>query len=305
MTERRPSAGTSQAEKSDTATFPTASTMIPSANTSEKNASLLTKASGVLLLCYIVFCFSRDLPAAVTSIYNAHPIFSDKSVVDGPAVGDSGGKVDVVWAPETLNGIPNDVREYWMGRAVQHLYDKLDTKCPWAAFAGVIVNHSDTTGPFGDFGREICLGVNAVPTKGDPTLHGEIANIQNCTTILSLPPYSLPAGEIPTALSTLSIYTTGEPCPMCASSIRWSNFKECIFATSIDKLMELGWFQIDIRSHEVFSRSWTLRTERMTGLLGGVLKQSVDRLFAWQFTEDGECPRGCGRVEDGEGCVKV
>ena len=116
MTERRPSAGTSQAEKSDTATFPTASTMIPSANTSEKNASLLTKASGVLLLCYIVFCFSRDLPAAVTSIYNAHPIFSDKSVVDGPAVGDSGGKVDVVWAPETLNGIPNDVREYWMGR---------------------------------------------------------------------------------------------------------------------------------------------------------------------------------------------
>lgn len=100
---------------------------------------------------------------------------------------------------------------------------------------------------------------------------------------------------------------------MCASAIRWSNFHECIFATSIPTLVSQGWSQIDLRTSEVFERSWGLAKSeshrrlgheegKMTGLLGGVLTGTTDGLFGWQFQEEGKCPRGCGRVEGG-GCV--
>jgi tRNA(Arg) A34 adenosine deaminase TadA len=82
---------------------------------------------------------------------------------------------------------------------------------------------------------------------------------------------------------------------MCASAIRWAGMREYVFGTSIEKLVELGWSQIDISSVEVFERSGGLGSE--TSLLGGVLSEETDVYFGWQFDGSAPCPKGCERKE--------
>ena len=98
---------------------------------------------------------------------------------------------------------------------------------------------------------------------------------------------------------TLSLYTTAEACPMCASAIRWSGFKEYIYATSIETLSEKGWDQIAISSKELFEKSEKL--PKKTAWISDVLANETDDLFAWQFDESAPCPNGCAR--DGSKCV--
>ncbi|KAF2772955.1 guanine deaminase [Teratosphaeria nubilosa] len=188
-------------------------------------------------------------------------------------------------------------REHWMREAISAL-DTLISPCPFAAFGTAIVNHTST----GE-SNLICIGANAIGSTGNPTLHGEIAGINNCSSILTDPQgrFKLSATEALEAYRDLSLYTTAEPCPMCASAIRWAGFKECIFGTSIPTLIDLGWGQIDLSSEHLFRHSRSLGTE--TVLTGGVMEDETDPLFAWQFQRDQECPFGCHRIEDGGACL--
>lgn len=86
---------------------------------------------------------------------------------------------------------------------------------------------------------------------------------------------------------------------MCASAIRWAGFKEYIYGTSIEYLIEKGWGQITVSSAEIFERSGGLSTE--TSLLGDILVNETDAYFAWQFDDVAGCPPGCRRDE--MGCV--
>ena len=210
-------------------------------------------------------------------------------------------------APAELNGIPHSIRARWMHHAISALPAQLSTPCPFAPFSAVIVNHtSPSPSSTHDPGSEICVGVNAISQTGAPHLHGEISAIQNCTAILSRPPYSLSPSEILAAWSHLTIYTTGEPCPMCASAIRWAGFRECVYATSIEALKGMGWGQIDIESREVFGRSGGVGGKgEVTALLGGVETEVTDRLFGWQFRGDAECPPGCQRDREETDCRKI
>ena len=181
-----------------------------------------------------------------------------------------------------------------MRRAIDALSD-LKSPCPFGAFGTVIVNH--TSSIEGDL---VCIGANSVREEGNPTLHGEVAGIRNCTAVLISPegPYKLSPAEALAAFQHLSLYTTAEACPMCASAIRMALFAEYVYATSLPRLVQLSWPQIDIRSHEVFERSARLASQ--TRIVGGVLSNETDGLFEWQF-QDGECPNGSGCVKDGEG----
>lgn len=107
----------------------------------------------------------------------------------------------------------------------------------------------------------------------------------------------MPPTEALKAFRDLSLYTTAEPCPMCASAIRWSGFQECIYATSIDTLVENGWSQLSISSAEVFKESE--RLPEKTALIAGVLANETDGLFEWQFDEGKACPKGCMRATAG------
>jgi tRNA(Arg) A34 adenosine deaminase TadA len=126
-------------------------------------------------------------------------------------------------------------------------------------------------------------------------LTGEIAAINNCTNVLTDPagPYHLTPSEAQHAFTTLSLYTNAESCPMCASAIRWTGFKEYIYGTSIDSLIAKGWAQIRISSMDVFQQAFDL--DSATRLMGDVLTNETDPYFFWQFDPDYPCPTGCQR----------
>lgn len=79
---------------------------------------------------------------------------------------------------------------------------------------------------------------------------------------------------------------------MCAGAIAWAGLREVVYGTSIQRLIELGWPQIDIGSREVLEKAWRLGGK--TEVVEGVLGEEMDRWFGWQF-RGGVCPEGCMR----------
>ncbi|KAK6429157.1 hypothetical protein LTR95_014697 [Oleoguttula sp. CCFEE 5521] len=191
-----------------------------------------------------------------------------------------------------INGVPFATRAYWMRVANQALSD-LVSPCPFGAFGTAIVNHTSGEG----LGELVCIGANSIGSTGNPTLHGEIAAINNCTSVLTSPtgPYNFTASQAQAAFKSLSLYTNAESCPMCASAIRWAGFKEYIYGTSIDTLIEKGWGQIRIASADVFAASYDLTAA--TRLIGEVLTNETDPYFAWQYDPEHACPVGCERMK--------
>jgi len=194
----------------------------------------------------------------------------------------------------TVNGIPPSTRAHWM-RAANSALIASGSSCPFAAFGTAIVNHTSSD----SLGELIFTGVNQNSATGNPTLHGEMVAISNCTAILTDPngPYKLSAAEASAAWSDLTLYTNAESCPMCASAIRWAGFKEYVYGTSIGRLIEKGWGQIDIESSEVFRQSWNLGTS--TKFMSEVLTNETDPYFLWQFQEGYPCPGHCERGASG------
>ncbi|EME49355.1 hypothetical protein DOTSEDRAFT_117253, partial [Dothistroma septosporum NZE10] len=182
--------------------------------------------------------------------------------------------------------IPREIRDHWMKQAIE----TLASPCAFATFGSVIVNHTRDD----DLGDLICTGANDIAT-GNPTLHGEIAAINNCSAVLTEPSgrWGLTGAEVSNAFSKLTLYTTAEPCPMCAAAIRWAGFRECVFGTSIPTLIEQGWSQIQLRACEVFERSQGIGGS--TTLFESDLDEETDALFAWQFNPDHASPDGCER----------
>ena len=196
----------------------------------------------------------------------------------------------------TVNGISPSTRTHWM-RTANNALTASGSSCPFAAFGTAIVNH--TSSDTDSLGELICTGVNQNSLAGNPTLHGEMVAINNCTAILTDPagPYKFSVAEASAAWGDFTLYTNAESCPMCASAIRWAGFKEYVYGTSISRLIETGWGQIDIESSEVFRQSWNLGTS--TKFIPEVLTNETDPYFLWQFQEDYPCPDHCGRGASG------
>ncbi|KAJ8481592.1 hypothetical protein ONZ51_g5885 [Trametes cubensis] len=167
----------------------------------------------------------------------------------------------------SINSVPIAVREGWMRRANAALAE-LASPCTFSAFASVIVNHTAS-----DAGELVCIGVNSNVNTG---------------------PYKFTPKQAQAAFADLSLYTNAESCPMCASAIRWSGFREYIYGTSIATLISLGWAQIRIPSIDVFERSFDLPNP--SRLIAGVLTNETDPFFSWQFDPSAPCPAGCARV---------
>lgn len=110
----------------------------------------------------------------------------------------------------TSKSIPFTTRAYWMRAANKALSD-LDSPCPLYPFASVIVNHTEN-----GLGELVCIGINQVST-GNPTMHGEMVAIGNCSTILTARNGNYQPEEALRAFSQLSIYTNAESCSMVSS----------------------------------------------------------------------------------------
>jgi tRNA(adenine34) deaminase len=112
-------------------------------------------------------------------------------------------------------------------------------------------------------GVVIARGHNIGRRTHDPTAHGEMMAIRQCL-----------ADHGPEALRDATIYTSGEPCPMCMGAILWCRIGRVVYAASIEELSErLG--QIMVPSAEIAARTPFHAVE----ITGGVLADEALALF--------------------------
>ena len=139
---------------------------------------------------------------------------------------------------------------------MQDLISYAKEKNPQFPFAAMIIET--------DSGKEICRGINN--SSSNPTLHGEIAVINNCVESYGNHNLNWPS---------LTLITTAEPCPMCQGAIIWSGIGKIVYGTSIKTLIKKGWRQINITSKEICERSNFNKPE----VIGDVLNEQTDLLF--------------------------
>ncbi|MBD2676365.1 MULTISPECIES: nucleoside deaminase [Nostoc] len=109
----------------------------------------------------------------------------------------------------------------------------------------------------------VAVGHNTVKRDNDPSAHAEINVIRSLTAKLKNP-----------SLEGYSIYTTGEPCPMCATACVWSGLSEIVYGASIQDLILANQSQINISCEEVIAQSF-----RNIKVTKGVLKNECLQLF--------------------------
>jgi guanine deaminase len=104
---------------------------------------------------------------------------------------------------------------------------------------------------------------NTVQRDKDPSAHAEINAIRLLTAKLQS-----------TSLEGYTLYTTCEPCPMCATACVWAGISEIVFGASIGDLIAANQSQIDIDCEEVIKRGF-----RKIKVTKGVLKDECLQLF--------------------------
>lgn len=124
-------------------------------------------------------------------------------------------------------------------------------------------------GPFGSVildgeGEIIARAGNTTGSDGTVVHHAEINAIKQAEVVRGKG-----------SLSGCVLYTSAEPCPMCAAAIAWSGIDTVIFSVSIEALTEAGMDQIDLNCSEVFGRSG-----REIVLYGPVMEQEGLQVFS-------------------------
>ncbi|MDZ8134968.1 MAG: nucleoside deaminase [Nostoc sp. DedQUE04] len=109
----------------------------------------------------------------------------------------------------------------------------------------------------------VAIAHNTVKRDNDPSAHAEINAIRSLTAKLKNP-----------SLEGYSIYTTGEPCPMCATACVWSGLSEIVYGASIQDLITVNQSQISISCEEVIANSF-----RKIKVTKDVLKNECLELF--------------------------
>ena len=109
----------------------------------------------------------------------------------------------------------------------------------------------------------VAVAHNTVNRDNDPSAHAEINAIRSLTAKLKNP-----------SLEGYSIYTTGEPCPMCATACVWSGLSEIVYGASIQDLISVNQSQISISCEEIIDKSF-----RKIKVTKDVLKNECLELF--------------------------
>ncbi|KYC43509.1 cytidine deaminase [Scytonema hofmannii PCC 7110] len=112
--------------------------------------------------------------------------------------------------------------------------------------------------------RVIEKAYNTVKQDSDPSAHAEINVIRKLTASLKNP-----------SLEGYTIYTTGEPCPMCATACVWAGVSEIIYGASIEDLISVNQSQINISCEEVIAKSF-----RKIQITKGILREECLKLFS-------------------------
>lgn len=101
--------------------------------------------------------------------------------------------------------------------------------------------------PFGSVivreGKVVAGGHNHVWAWTDPTAHAEVVCIRHASKAL---------GRID--LSGCTLYSTCEPCPMCASAIHWARLDAVVWGASIDDAARAGFNELDVPAKGLYAQ---------------------------------------------------
>lgn len=113
--------------------------------------------------------------------------------------------------------------------------------------------------------KVVIRAYNTAQTDNDVSAHGEMNALRAFTKQYG---YSL------NALSGYTLYTTCEPCPMCAAACIWAGVSTVVFGASIAQMIDLGNEQIDISCKTVFEKGF-----QKLEIVSGVLADECLELF--------------------------
>ncbi|BAY15362.1 CMP/dCMP deaminase zinc-binding protein [Nostoc sp. HK-01] len=107
------------------------------------------------------------------------------------------------------------------------------------------------------------VAYNTVQRNNDPSAHAEMNVIRSLTNKLKNP-----------SLEGYTIYTTCEPCPMCATACIWAGISEIVYGVSIQDLIRLNQSQIHVFCDDIIAKSF-----RNIKVTKGILKDECLALF--------------------------
>lgn len=116
-------------------------------------------------------------------------------------------------------------------------------------------------------------GNNSRPPEGDPTQHAELRAVAEAAIRVS-----------PETLGTATLYSSAEPCAMCAGATYWSGIGRVVYALAEEQLLELTGNNpenptLSLPCREVFARG-----QREITVLGPLLQDEAGKVHEgfWQ-----------------------
>ncbi len=104
-------------------------------------------------------------------------------------------------------------------------------------------------------------GNNSMPPQGDPTQHAELVAVANAARQLS-----------PKALALCTLYTSAEPCCMCAGAVYWTGIGRVVYALSEHALLGLTGDHPENPTFSLPCREVFARGQRQVRVLGPMLE---------------------------------
>ena len=155
-----------------------------------------------------------------------------------------------------------EAKENFMKRAIEVAQDSAK-KGDYAV--GAVIVHG---------GKIISVGQTFLKRENDPTAHAEIVAIRNACSKLNT---RFLEGHI--------LYTTHEPCPMCASAAIWAKMEGIVFGAFIEdakgkESKKFSWRQIDIPCKDILKEG-----HPKLDVVEGFLRKECLKLFDIRRTE--------------------
>lgn len=104
-------------------------------------------------------------------------------------------------------------------------------------------------------------GNNSMPPKGDPTQHAELVAVAAAAKRLS-----------PTELEACTLYTSAEPCCMCAGAVYWTGVGRVVYALSEHALLRLTGDHPENPTFSLPCREVFARGQRTVSVFGPMLE---------------------------------
>ena len=102
------------------------------------------------------------------------------------------------------------------------------------------------------------------PPVGDPTQHAELVAVSKGAKLVS-----------PEVLATATLYTSAEPCCMCAGAIYWANIGRVVYALSERRLLELTGANPENPTFSLPCREVFARGQRSIAVVGPLIEDEA------------------------------